>query len=174
MQNMTAPARILEIKRTWDGREERFECTALLRRDSHLVVLFVAPAEMTVHGVVLPAGTVTFGHFWTDRPYNVYHWLDPHSGATLGYYFNIAEDTRLEGNELSWRDLIVDVLVSPTGVPLLLDEDELPADAPAALRQRIREACQSIVRDLEPRLGELEAHRAALWPAHRRAISSPR
>ena len=31
---------------------------------------------MHVHGVDLPAGTVSFGHFWTDRFYNVYHWLD--------------------------------------------------------------------------------------------------
>ena len=31
---------------------------------------------MHVHGVELPAGTVSFGHFWADRHYNAYHWLD--------------------------------------------------------------------------------------------------
>jgi Protein of unknown function (DUF402) len=164
-------ARIVEVKRTWDGREKRFECTVLLHQDPHLVVLFVAAEEMNVHGVVLPAGTVTFGHFWTDRPYNVYHWLSPHSGATLGYYFNVAEDTRLAGDELSWRDLIVDILVSPTGRPLLLDEDEIPPDAPVALRHRIREACETISSELDTRLQELEDSRAHLWPTYERATA---
>ena len=81
---MTSPAAapdlpaILEIKRTLDGREKRFDCRLLtLAADArHAAVLWVAPAAMHVHGVDLPAGTVSVGHFWTDRPYNVYHWLD--------------------------------------------------------------------------------------------------
>src|SRR5664279_2884601 len=61
---MAGLPRILELKRTWDGREKRFACTVLERADPHLVVLFVSPVEMRVKEVVLPAGTVTLGHFW--------------------------------------------------------------------------------------------------------------
>ncbi|MEO7669503.1 MAG: hypothetical protein ABIW57_09190, partial [Polyangia bacterium] len=86
---------ITEVKRTLAGVEKRFACRVLAREGSHLVVLFIAPAAMNVHGVSLPAGTVTFGHFWTDRPYNVYHWLEQSTGATIGYYLNLSEATRL-------------------------------------------------------------------------------
>src|SRR5947207_11380362 len=66
---------ILEIKRTLAGGEKHFECARLHLDGPHVVLLFVATAPMQVHGVALPAGTVTFGHFWRDRAYNVYHWL---------------------------------------------------------------------------------------------------
>ena len=69
---------------------------------------------MHVHGVDLPAGTISFGHFWTDRLYNVYHWLDA-DRRTLGFYFNIADRTRIAEAELEWRDLVVDVLATPAG-----------------------------------------------------------
>ena len=81
---------ILEIKRTLAGREKRFDCRLLARSGDgrHAAVLWVGAEPMQVHGVDLPAGTVSVGHFWSDRHYNVYHWLEP-AGKTLGYYFNI-------------------------------------------------------------------------------------
>lgn len=164
--------RVLEVKRTLDGREKRFECRLLAQsengRDRHVVLLFVADAPMHVHGVTLPAGTVTFGHFWTARPYNVYHWLDPHAGSTIGAYFNVSRDTRIAaegpGWRLDWQDLAVDVMVLPGEAARVLDEDEIPAETPAALRQQIAAATTSIVRDAATLASELEAHRATLWP----------
>jgi hypothetical protein len=161
---MPARDRILEIKRTLDGREKRFDCTVLDRTDGHLTVLFVSAVPMNVHGVALPVGTVTFGHFWTERPYNVYHWLDASSGQTLGVYLNVADRTEIADDVLSWRDLVVDVLVSPAGALTVLDEDELPADLEPALRDAIVAALGTI-RATWPTLAvELEQARAALWP----------
>ena len=83
---------ILELKRTLDGQEKRFACR-LIEGDRHqAVVLFISPAAMHVHGIELPAGTVTFGHFWTERLYNVYHWLGER-GQTIAFYFNLADRT---------------------------------------------------------------------------------
>ena len=156
---------ILEVKRTLAGAEKRFDCAILGSAGTHVVVLFVAPADMNVHGVALPAGTVTFGHFWTDRPYNVYHWLDGATGATLGYYFNLADETRVEGGRLEWRDLAVDVLALPDGgAPRVLDEDEIPVDAAPALRARIAAAKNDVLRDPAALIAELEQHRRALLP----------
>jgi hypothetical protein len=137
MERMTSPvaapelSAILEIKRTLDGREKRFDCRLLTMSADrhHAAVLWVAPAAMHVHGVDLPAGTVSVGHFWTDRPYNVYHWLDP-AGETLGYYFNICDQTHIEAERIEWRDLTVDVLALPGGRLDVLDEHELPAELP--------------------------------------------
>ena len=124
---MAVLAPILEIKRTLRGVEKRFESGQLLAsRTGYAVVLWVAPQPMHVHGVDLPAGTVSFGHFWEDRGYNVYHWLDG-AGRTVGYYFNIADETRISPNVNSWRDLVLDVLATPDGRCQVLDEHELPA-----------------------------------------------
>jgi hypothetical protein len=137
---------ILEIKRTLDGREKRFDCRLLtLAADRHhAAVLWVAPAAMHVHGVDLPAGTVSVGHFWTDRPYNVYHWLD-RAGGTLGYYFNICDQTRIDAGLIEWRDLTVDVLALPDGRLDVLDEHELPADLPAEIAAHIAAGTRALL-----------------------------
>lgn len=157
----TLPA-ILEIKRKLSGEEKRFHCRVLERSPSHLVVLFIARVDMNVHGVVLPAGTATFGHFWNDRPYNVYHWLRPEDGTTIGYYVNLADETQLADDTLEWRDMVVDVLVSADGRPTVLDEDELPADLAPSLGERIAAARARVLAELPALLGELELTRARL------------
>jgi hypothetical protein len=156
--------RVVEVKRSLSGRETRFECAVLRHDGPHVVVLFVASNSMRVHGVDLPAGTVTFGHFWTDRPYNVYHWLNPVSGATIGYYVNLSDSTRVVDGTLEWRDLVIDVLLLPDGRATVLDADELPADAPAALLLHIATVQSDILRASGSLMAELERHRAALWP----------
>jgi predicted RNA-binding protein associated with RNAse of E/G family len=146
------------------GQEKRFECMTLAHEGSHLLVLFVAAANMHVHGVDLPAGTVTFGHFWTGRPYNVYHWLDAATGSTIGAYVNLSDNTSISDERLEWRDLIVDLLLMPDGRATVLDEDELPLDLPPALRLQIASAQASVLASRSDLIAELEHHRAALWP----------
>jgi predicted RNA-binding protein associated with RNAse of E/G family len=154
---------IVEVKRTLAGGEKRFECT-LLAGDAHrAVVLWVAPHPMLVHGVDLPAGTVSFGHFWTTRPYNVYHWMDPR-GRTLGFYFNVADRTVIGEGRLEWRDLIVDVLALPDGRLDVLDEHELPAELADDVRAGIEAAKAAILGDPAAVLGEIEAASQALRP----------
>jgi protein associated with RNAse G/E len=164
--------RIVELKRTLAGRRKEFECAVLHQADDHIVVLFVAPEAMHVHGVDLPAGTVTLGHFWTERPYNVYHWLDQATGATIGHYINLSAETRLSGGVLEWLDLIVDILVLPHAAIAVLDEDEIPATADSTLRQRIADAKEIVVRALPVLIPELERYRINLWPLARGAFAS--
>ena len=166
-------ASIVEIKRTLAGREKRFACQVLRRDDAHLVVLFVAPEAMHVHGVDLPAGTVTFGHFWANRPYNVYHWLVPATGATIGYYLNVSDGARLGKDVLEWTDLIVDVLLLPGAAPRVLDEDELPPDLDEVTRARIAAATRRLIADVPALAVELEQIRDELWSAVAPAAVAP-
>ncbi len=154
---------VVEVKRTLAGDEKRFNCRLLSGNAGHVVLLWVAPDVMNVHGVVLPAGTVTFGHYWGDRPYNVYHWMDT-VGQTLGYYFNIADQTRIAPDRLSWRDLVVDVLVLPGAPPRVLDEDELPANLPAELRATIDAGVAAVVGGGENLIDEIAAASRRLAP----------
>jgi hypothetical protein len=156
--------RIVELKRTLAGRKTRFECRVLHSEGPHLVVLFVSAETMHVHGVELPPGTVTFGHFWRDRPYNVYHWLDAGGGRAIGAYVNLAADTHIEPGRVEWLDLVVDVLAVPGAPPRVLDENEIPDDATPALRAQIADAARAVLDGMPDLLVELERFRARLWP----------
>jgi predicted RNA-binding protein associated with RNAse of E/G family len=156
---------IVEIKQTLAGGEQRFDCLLLAGGDRHAVVLWIAPAPMHVHGVELPAGTISFGHFWTDRFYNVYHWLaaDP-DHRTLGFYFNIADRTRIGVAELAWRDLVIDVLATPTGRLELLDEDELPESVDPEAAAHISAGKAAILGAPAVVMAEIESASRALFP----------
>jgi hypothetical protein len=157
---------ILEVKRTLDGRKKKFNCRLLARGADgrHAAVLWVAPKPMHVHGVDLPAGTISVGHFWVDRNYNVYHWLDP-AGRTLGYYFNISDQTSIGVRIIEWRDLVVDVLALPGGRLDVLDEDELPAALAPDVAARIAAGKRAILDAPAAVLAEIQmASRAALPP----------
>jgi hypothetical protein len=154
---------IVEVKHTLAGGEKRFQCRLLSRTARHLAVLWVAPAPMHVHGVDLPAGTVSIGHFWTDRNYNVYHWLSS-DRATVGYYFNIADRTSWTAERLDWRDLVVDVLALPGGRLEVLDEDELPPVVDAEASAHIDAGKAALLDATAAVLAEVEAASRALVP----------
>jgi Protein of unknown function (DUF402) len=163
---------ITEVKRTLANVEKRFECRVLARDATHLAVLWIAPAAMHVHGIDLPAGTVSVGHFWTDRNYNVYHWLD-RARTTVGYYFNIADRTSWTGAELAWRDLTLDVLATPAGRLDVLDENELPADLDEEAHAHIAAGTAAILERPAAVLAEVEAASRALLPLVSFAFGQP-
>lgn len=155
---------IIEIKRRLVGQEERFDCLRLAGNAEHVVVLWIARAPMHVHGVDLPAGTISFGHFWTGRFYNVYHWVDAERRTTIGFYFNLADQTHIGGGELEWRDLVVDVLATPAGRLEVLDEHELPEVLDAETAAHIADGKAAILAAPPKVMAEIEAASRALYP----------
>jgi Protein of unknown function (DUF402) len=160
---MLALSPIVEIKRTLAGAETRFECRRLDGDDRHVVVLWIAPETMRVHGVELPAGTVSFGHFWIDRFYNVYHWVGG-GQRTLGLYFNIADGTRIAPGELEWRDLVVDLLATPDGAVTVLDEEELPEQLEPEAAAHIAAGKAAILGAPGDRIAEIESISRGFYP----------
>ncbi len=154
---------IVEIKQTLAGTLKRFDCLKLAGDQRHVVVLWVAREPMHVHGVDLPAGTISFGHFWTDRFYNVYHWVDA-AQQTAGLYFNIADRTRIGPAQLEWRDLVVDVLATPGGRLEVLDEDELPATLAPDVAEHLAAGKAAILGAPDAVIREIEAASRALYP----------
>jgi predicted RNA-binding protein associated with RNAse of E/G family len=161
---MTPLTSILEIKRTLAGEEKRFDCLRLAGNADHVVVLWIARAPMHVHGVDLPAGTVSFGHFWTGRFYNVYHWVDADRRTTIGFYFNLADQTRIAASEIVWRDLVVDVLATPDGRVEVLDEDELPEPLDTEVAAHISDGKTAILGEPARVMTEIETASRALYP----------
>jgi hypothetical protein len=171
--NLDSLPSVLEVKTLLDGRRKEFACRVIERSPEALVVLFVSDREYVVGGgpghgpgepLVLPVGTVTFGHFWVARPYNVYHWQTP-TGRTLAHYFNLASDTTWGADRLAWRDLTLDLLVLPDAEPRLLDQDELPADLDQATVAAIDRARSVVLAEQRRCIAELETTADRIWPA---------
>ena len=133
----------LEIKHRLDGSIARFECLLLEESDDEVVIMYVIPRKGRVEDIVLPAGCMSFGYFWNDRHYNVYHWMAK-TGATLGTYFNVCDETKIRTDSVSWRDLIIDLLVTPDGHCRVLDAEELPQDLDEGLARMIEETQEYI------------------------------
>jgi predicted RNA-binding protein associated with RNAse of E/G family len=153
---------VVEIKRTLTGAEKRFDCRLLAGDAHHAVVLWIAPEPMHVHGVDLPAGTISFGHFWADRHYNVYHWVDA-SRRTIGFYFNLADRTQISAETLEWRDLVIDVVATPDGRLDVVDEDELPAAVDPEVAAHIADGRAAILGAPARLMAEIEAASSALY-----------
>jgi hypothetical protein len=69
--------------------------------------------------------------FSLDRWYNLFAVFRP-SGELVGWYCNVTYPTIVQGDELHWHDLWVDVIVTPAGEVVVLDEEELEESGLAA------------------------------------------
>jgi hypothetical protein len=148
-------AGITEIKSTLTGTRKEFECELLVRNPGEAVVIYRMPRDVQLEDVLLCKGTVSLGYFWEDRPYNVYHWIDQQLDS-VALYFNVADGTRITEQAIAWRDLTVDVLITPDGRCRVLDEDELPSDIDPRLLAYINRTRDELCREPLSRLGEYD------------------
>ncbi|MBL7177874.1 MAG: DUF402 domain-containing protein [Desulfobacteraceae bacterium] len=130
-----------EIKHRLDGSIKRYECLPVHLSDDEAVIMYELTRKVRVDDLVLPAGSLSFGYFWSNRNYNVYHWVTE-TGETLGTYFNVCDETNISKEIVSWRDLIIDLLVTPDGRCRVLDSEELPQDLDERLALLIKETEQ--------------------------------
>lgn len=157
-------ATIIERKTRLDGTVSEYRCEPLIVDvDRRAVLRYVMDREWVIGetGVVLRPGQITIAHYWKDRPYNVYHWLD--GGRTIAYYCNVASDTLITKALVGYTDLVVDVLLRPSGETAVLDEEELPPDLAPALRIHVARALEAIASGPRRLVAEIEREtRAAL------------
>ena len=156
-------ATITERKTRLDGSVVEYACEPLVVEEARrAVVRFVSEEDRPLKGtdLVLRAGTVTVGHFWTDRPYNVYHWLE--TGRTIGLYVSIATDTTIDTTSIAYRDLVVDVLIRPSGAIEILDEEELPPSIDPRYRLAIAKALETCVTEGRRLSAEIERETRAV------------
>ncbi|TMG44892.1 MAG: DUF402 domain-containing protein [Chloroflexi bacterium] len=158
------PAPITERKTRLDGTVAEYPCEGLIvEAGRRAVVRYVTERDRHLEGtdLMLRAGTLTIGHFWTDRPYNVYHWIE--GGRTIAFYVNIAADTTIDTGAIAYTDLVVDVLLRPSGAIEVLDEEELPPDLDPRHRLAIAKALETCITEARRLIAEIEREtRAAL------------
>lgn len=150
-------AGIIERKTRLDGSVSEYRCERLsLEVDRRAVLRYVMDRDWVIGdtGVVLRPGQITVAHYWSDRPFNVYHWLD--GARTIAYYCNVASDTIIREDMVGYTDLVVDVLLHPSGESIVLDEEELPPELAPALRIHIARALESIAAGPRRLIAEIE------------------
>jgi predicted RNA-binding protein associated with RNAse of E/G family len=157
-------ATIIERKTRLDGSVSEYPCDLLsVEVDRRAILRYTMDREWVIAdtGIVLHSGQITIAHYWSDRPYNVYHWLD--GSRTIAYYCNVASDTIIREDLVGYTDLIIDVLLRPTGETIVLDEEELPPDLAPSRRIHIARALESIASGPRRLAAEIEREtRAAL------------
>ncbi|MBT8436689.1 MAG: DUF402 domain-containing protein [Gammaproteobacteria bacterium] len=161
---MNQPAtRIVEIKTTLAGERKRFDCELLKFTRGEVVVTYRMPRDVRLEDLLLRKDSISIGYFWEDRAYNAYHWIDQQC-QTLALYFNICDNTRISRQQVAWRDLSVDILITPDLRCRVLDEDELPDDLDSDLRVYIESARDALCIESGRLLREFEARHRELFP----------
>jgi hypothetical protein len=152
-----------EIKRTLTGNVVAYPAEPLLIEPGLRAVLLcrIDEPEVVAGGrMTLRPGMLSVGHFWCDRPYNVYHWL--YEGKTLVHYVNIGRIVALSAEALVWDDYAVDVLAYSDGRVDVIDEDEIPEAIDGATGAFIRHATATVLADLSAIIAAVEAETKSL------------
>ncbi len=110
---MTTPgARIVEVKRSFDGvREQRFACELVEVRRFRVVVLF----HLERDGVALES----YGFFWVRRPYNCYYAVRAGTVEPAFVRCDVVDDVQIDTAvsppEVRYRDLLLDLWLDSSG-----------------------------------------------------------
>jgi len=115
---------IEEIKEHKNKATQRFLCNVLHREADYLVVSFHSEKEGNIRDIVIPSGSTTLAHYWTERGYVVWMMYGP-EGLLIGTLFHIAKNVIITDRHVQYVDLIIDVWIAPDGKIRVLDEDEL-------------------------------------------------
>lgn len=137
-----------EKKRFLSGKEIIYNCELVTLDIKFGILKYVVEHQQQVGALILRTGTVSYGFYWIDRPYILYKWFNKY-GDVLGNYFSIADSVRLSEQEFFWRDLIVDILILPSGNVEVLDEDEEPEFIDENLRNYIESGKQMLIRNYQ-------------------------
>ena len=110
------------------GREVTSYPGCLLHRGPQSVVLGTRWRHSTTDlgYVVLEPEDRWLEVFYLDRWYNVFE-IYTNGGQLKGWYCNVTRPARLDGDQVLWEDLALDVWIEPGRRPLVLDRDEFAA-----------------------------------------------
>jgi hypothetical protein len=119
-----AGSQVLEMKRYPRGGQETFSCRALHMSPRLAVLFFPHPGERRAGGFLFPAGSRTYGFFWTRRHYLLYALHGP-DGGLIAHRFDVVDEVRLRPGRVEYLDLALDIWVDPSGRAWTEDEDEV-------------------------------------------------
>lgn len=149
--------KIIERKIRYDSKTVDHHCMRLNIKKQSAVLFHIIEKPFTMianhNRLTIPKGSYTIAYYWEDRPYNLYFWRD-NKGNYLGSYFNIVKNTNINDELVSFKDLIIDILVLPNGEYFILDENELPESIENFENGLVTQALCSLTKSLNVILSE--------------------
>ncbi len=149
-------ADVLVIKLNLDRQETWRYSGEVLDRDAHSLLLraLFNRADTPFHGILMRNGDPFIELYDTRRWYNIFQIHDQDSGEIKGWYCNVTRPAEIEGGQVRYVDLALDLLVYPDGRQLVLDEDEFEAlHLDASLRVAARAALDELIARVRPEKG---------------------
>ena len=121
---------ITVIKRNISGQETWRYSGQVVKRTSNAVILeaLFNAEDVSFMGIELKRGDRFVELYYSDRWYNIFQIHDRDDDTLKGWYCNVSKPAVFESEDcLSFIDLALDLLVSPSGKQTILDEDEFAA-----------------------------------------------
>lgn len=154
-QPISVPTKIIVRVRKYDGSEHRRWDAELTSIEESMIEVTGAFDTEIDHAVLgkISLGTVSVEYYWTDRWYSIFRFTEP-TGDLRNYYCNINTPPSLVGNELSFVDLDIDILVEPDLTYAILDEDEFAENSllfgyPDEIKLQVRSAMAELIQLIE-------------------------
>lgn len=114
----TSDIEIIERKIRYDGTTVDHACLLIEAQQDKIVLYHEVQYSFTMAAndtkLTIPKGSYTIAYYWANRPYNLYVWRDQ-DGGYLGSYFNIVKNTYITDQVVCFEDLILDIMVLPSG-----------------------------------------------------------
>ncbi|WP_066185555.1 MULTISPECIES: DUF402 domain-containing protein [Gracilibacillus] len=144
---------VIERKIRYDNSVVEYPCREIRIYAGKKAVLYhkiESPFTMQVNHSILriPKGSYTFAFYWSDKSYNVYVFRDS-DDQLLGLYINIVQQTKITHRVVTFEDLIIDIVKTPSGEYAVLDEEELPEPLGEFENGRVNAALEEVLNSLE-------------------------
>lgn len=122
-------ATVMVTKLNWRGEKVyAWDGEVAAREAGHIILRAVwrGPGTVSVaHGVVFEPGDIFYEHYYDGKPYGLWQVLTPDEQALKCWYCNVSTPATFDRASITFRDLLLDVLLLPDGTTRVLDRDDL-------------------------------------------------
>ena len=114
-----------EYKLKANGILKSYQCNLVYQHNNLRVISFVMPTGNTGFKtpILIPEGTISYGYFWLQRPYNIYRMKQ--NDKVIAHRFDAISDLYYTNDSVYYRDLILDWWLTPNGELIEEDRKEL-------------------------------------------------
>ncbi|TCW57862.1 uncharacterized protein DUF402 [Bacillus thuringiensis] len=162
----TSDIEIIERKIRYDGTTIDHACLLIEAQQDKIILYHEIQYSFTMAAndtkLTIPKGSYTVAYYWGNRPYNLYVWRDQ-DGSYIGSYFNIVKNTCITDEVVFFEDLIVDIMVLPSGEFFILDEDELPEPLEQFEDGYVEKALQTVLHTIQASLPKIIIETATIY-----------
>lgn len=162
----TSDIEIIERKIRYDGTTIDHACLLIEAQQDKIILYHEVQYSFTMAAndkkLTIPKGSYTVAYYWGNRPYNLYVWRDQ-DGRYLGSYFNIVKNTCITDEVVSFEDLILDIMILPSGEFFILDEDELPKSLEQFEDGYVEKALHTVKNTIQESLPKIISETATLY-----------